>query len=464
MTVRNPPRGGRGSNQYQSKGAPTERPASRPPLPVLDDDAEDVAWAFHPESAEWTACGFDRVAAHAWMDALGTGDNVTPAECFAYQKWVGGPDTVRWWRQHGRFRMPVDNPPGGPLDRKFADEHTHRRWWAHGFAAGYAAVMHDAGVTPTEAYAWSRAAVFDTDDVFGSHSDRAGRDLATMNAWKDAGITDPGEAGRWHRALNAWNQTDTQVPPSTAARWKEEGFTPAEAALWLRADIGSIGMAVIQRDRGDSPYDYWLRTNPDTDPPVEPFPGLEGTGDWKYTTVHETTGYGWHESAADWHDGDPVVDGWNTTLAPLSIDGESVQLAEYYRDGKLAQIAFSANTLTALTDADKQFQDSPTVRVTTATIAAMTGDPRWRMWQRIAGRSMIAEWVDTGMDPDQAWAWKISGMDNPAWARLYQSHGYEPTDPRPFEYDASLQVSNVDRWLTERPPPLHTAPANLGVV
>lgn len=291
------PRHGPGSNQYVTRPGMTvtDRPAGRDvALAVVpnDEDAEDVAWAFHPDRKKWDDCGFE-----SWA---------------AVQPWLSrgwDPEEASEWTQHREFTAEQ-----ATAWRDHGIDLTNASAWAfNDWTADQAALFIRGGVfTFGAAVEWNVFAGGDRDRAaeLASHGFSvpvaarlllSGGDLAVeRQRWADAGFdrpwdvrtwsyafTDPVEAKRWEAtgvctgpigddyAMPAADYARAGITPEEVKDWHLFQFGPRAAAAWSAA--GFTARAASPWRRGEvEPEDAARRVARGEQPP----PPVNDDGDW----------------------------------------------------------------------------------------------------------------------------------------------------------------------------------------
>jgi hypothetical protein len=182
------------------------------------------------EARAWAEAGFDPAGARAWRVAGGfhLETSTSPPEPVEAAAWRGAgfdPFMAGWFRHIGlepsEARIWVDAlSPVLPAHR---DVNLEVRAWA------------DQGFSPTDAVGWaSELARWSPSPMESpSGSERGWVPAHAARQYADQGMT-AGEAGTWQRALGEaigaplWETLATQ-----SAGWLEAGFTPEEAATWI---------------------------------------------------------------------------------------------------------------------------------------------------------------------------------------------------------------------------------------
>lgn len=259
MKTRRAARGGRGSNQYQSRGEAAPRVSTsdlrfaveEDVSDSVDEEAEEVAWAFSPDSELWRAAG---VATKRDADRL-VQAGLTPDD---YRRWF------QESRHHSVEPMSVDEIVEWSAvvdeqrdDAGLRDPDDAYRWHVAGFAA-------------VEASEWAARG-------FDRKAARRGADSGAspqmlLDAWSSVGMSDPGDLNEWvaegltprlaEKWRTAWgivrpvhvvlyeangigvdegvDWSDGFFPsflstPTQLLKWREGGFTPKDAFGWHAA-------------------------------------------------------------------------------------------------------------------------------------------------------------------------------------------------------------------------------------
>lgn len=225
-------RGGRGSNQYQTRGVTASPPdrltlAAQATAVVEDVDPEEIGWAFDPAKLDWDRAGIQSHAAMtAWSEAgfsaFDAGgwqrEKFTPADA-ARLRDAGIPsyDAGRWkqagvettdemiaWHREG---ITVQSAHLSLMSRGSLEREV--RWW------------NELGVTePEQRRAWQ-------ENNFMPVGDDPQR---SAKPWIAIGVTDPQRAKKW---LEHRYQTDPDAWRS-AVRWEPTGMDPDEVVKWDR--------------------------------------------------------------------------------------------------------------------------------------------------------------------------------------------------------------------------------------
>lgn len=274
------PSGGRGSNQYQVKGHPTGATShDSPPIGAVEsveDDTEEIGWAFLPNREEWEGVGLPTwKEANPWMS-----NGFTPSDA---AQWIDAgirdPMVASQWRD-ASFSPPVASHWSAwgftPSETKV--------WLAAGVQPEWASDWRDRGFSPDESVRWHytswlapsagtssltgkshsftpdevspfRAAGYDPERAFRFYvvqlhfgGDPLGRDHGVPSMAlrpRDAGNRSDYRAHRkrWRQSgFTLWRYARPWVEhgltPQESAVWQYANFTAEQAASWLNRGIG----------------------------------------------------------------------------------------------------------------------------------------------------------------------------------------------------------------------------------